>query len=243
MRSSSFSTHTTGKRAGPAVPTGTTRPANPVVDAARGKALRALRSCFNFLSLNLVLVAVCLPVVTVPLAFQAATVALERWRVEGEDRVVREFLSALRTSPPLRTTVTVGTPLAVAAVAAEEVHFFARGGAAVDWVSLGFGVAALLVALTSVGYVLLLGARQPLLAPTDLWHLSIRLAVRNLPLTGPLFVAEFVAIGLLLLLDPALALIGLPLAFLCVVRTTAELGARRAGMGAPDRGRRAGVVA
>jgi hypothetical protein len=205
---------------------------NAVVDAARGKLLRALRSCFNFLSLNLVLLLVCLPVVTVPLAFHAATVALERWRVTGEDRVVREFLAALRSSSLSRTTLTVGTPLIVAAIAAEEVHFFARGGAALSWVSLGFGVAALVVALTSIGYVLLIGARQPLMAPTDVWYLSVRLAVRNLPLTGPLFVAEFVATTLLLLLDPALGLIGLPLALLCLVRTTAVLGVGRAGLAA-----------
>ena len=106
------------------------------------------------------LLVACLPVVTVPMALQAATVALERWRVSGEDRVVQEFLAALRSRPPLRTTVTVGTPLAVAVIAAEEVHFFSRGGSPGDWVSLGFGVAALLVALASIGYVLVLGARR-----------------------------------------------------------------------------------
>ena len=173
------------------------------------------------------LLVACIPVVTVPMALQAATIALERWRVSGEDRVVQEFLGALRSRPPLRTTVTVGTPLAVAAIAAEEVHFFSRGGTPGDWVSLGFGIAALLDALTSIGYVLVLGARRPLMAPSDLWNVSVCLAVRNLPTTGPVFVAEFAATALLLLLDPVLALIGVPILFLQCLRLTTQIGIRR----------------
>jgi hypothetical protein len=200
---------------------------NLVLVSLKDKAVAALSACFNFLALNLALLVACLPVVTVPVAFQAATVALERWRVSGEDRVVREFIAALRSRPPLRTTVTVGTPLAVAAIAAEEVHFFSRGGTPGDWVSLGFGIAALLVALASIGYVLVLGARQPLMAPSNIWNLSVCLAVRNLLTTGPLFVAEFAATALLLLLDPPLALIGVPILLLQCLRLTAQLGVRR----------------
>jgi len=200
---------------------------NPVLVSLKGRVMGALTDCFNFLALNLVLLVACLPVVTVPMAFQAAMVALERWRVSGEDRVVQEFLAALRSRPPLRTTLTVGTPLAVAVIAAEEVHFFSRGGSLGDWVSLGFGIAALLVALASIGYVLVLGARRPLMAPSDLWNMSVYLAVRNLLTTGPLFVAEFVATALLLLLDPVLALIGLPLLLIQCLRVTARLGVRR----------------
>ncbi len=200
---------------------------NPVLVSLKGKAVGALSACFNGLALTLVLLVTCLPVVTAPMALQAATVALERWRVSGEDRVVREFLAALRSRPPLRTTVTVGTPLAVAVIAAEEVHFFSRGGSPGDWVSLGFGIAALLVTLASIGYVLVLGARQPLMAPSDIWNLSVCLAVRNLLATGPLFVAEFAATALLLLLDPALALIGVPILLLQCLRLTAQLGVGR----------------
>ena len=95
--------------------------------------------------------------------------------------------------------------------------------------SLGFGIAALLIALTSIGYVLVLSARRPLMAPSDLWNISISLAVRNLPITGPLFVAEFTATALLLLLDPVLALIGVPILLLQCLRLTARLGVRRVG--------------
>ncbi len=56
----------------------------------------------------------------------------------------------------------------------EEVHFFACGGSAVDWASLGFGVAALVLALASIGCVLAVGASRPPTAPTDLWYLSVR---------------------------------------------------------------------
>ncbi|MGO8722043.1 MAG: hypothetical protein ACLQRM_04785 [Acidimicrobiales bacterium] len=209
--------------------TATGRAENPALASLSRKVVGALVACFDFLALNLVLLVACLPVVTIPVAFQAATVALERWRVSGEDRVVREFFTALRSQRPLRTTVTVGTPFAAVAIAAEEVHYFTRGGSPGDWVSLGFGVAALFIALASIGYVLLLGARQPLMAASDIWNLSISLAVRNALTTAPLFVAEFVATAFLLLLDPALALIGLPLGLLVLVKATAELGARRAG--------------
>ncbi len=209
---------------------------NLVLVSLRSKVIGALTACFNFLALNLVLLVACLPVVTVPMALQAATVALERWRVSGEDRVVQEFLATLRSRPPLRTTVTVGTPLAVAAIAAEEVHFFSRGGTPSDWVSLGFGVAALLVALMSIGYVLVLGARRPLMAPSDLWNMSVYLALRNLATTGPLFVAECVATALLLLLDPAFALIGVPILFLQCLRLTAQVGVRRVERSAPRSG-------
>jgi hypothetical protein len=206
---------------------------NPVFSSLKGSVVGALIACFDFLALNIVLLVACLPVVTVPVALQAATVALERWRVSGEDRVVREFLRALRSLPALRTTVKVGTPLAVAAVAAEEVHFFSRGGSPGDWVSLGFGAAALLVALASIGYVLLLGARQPLMAPSDVWNLSVCLTMRNLLTTGPLFVGEFVTAAFLLLLDPALALIGLPILLLQCLRLTAQLGLRKAERDGP----------
>ena len=74
--------------------------------------MAALASLFNFLALNLVLLIASLPVITLPLAVNAASVALDRWRADGEDRVVREFWVALRSRPPLRTTVALGVPFA-----------------------------------------------------------------------------------------------------------------------------------
>jgi hypothetical protein len=207
------------------------RRAHPLSELVQGGVMVALRAYFNFLVLNLALLVVSLPLVTAPVAINAAMVALDRWRVDGEDRVVREFLGALRAGPALRTTVAVGAPLVVTGLALEEVHYFARGGNIVDWVCLGFAAAALLVAVVGMGYVFLLWARCPGAPVPDLWTLSVRLAVRNLFVTGPLFVAEIVFAFLLGLADPALLLIGLPLALLFLVRLSADFGARRAGPG------------
>ena len=190
--------------------------------------MAVLTAIFNWLALNLALLVACLPIVTVPAAFQAGIVALDRWRNEGEDRVVREFVAALRSRPLLDTTLSAGLPFVTAAVALEEVHFFSRGGTVVDWLCLGLGVDALLLSLASLGYVLVLGARRPDLSAADLWYLSVSLAVRNLLWASPLLVAEFAAFALLLLADPALALIGLPLALLSLVRLAADPGIRRA---------------
>lgn len=173
------------------------------------------------------LVVASLPVLTLPLARDAATVALERWRVEGEDRVVREFVTALRARASLRTVARVGVPILAALVALQEIHFFAGGGNLMDWVCLGSGLAALVIALSSAGYTLLLSARHPLAPVLDLWSSAVKLAVRNVVTTGPLFVLEATAASLLGLLDPALVLIGLPLGSLQLVRTTARLGTRR----------------
>ncbi len=196
--------------------------------AGRLRVMAVLSAIFNCLALNLALVVACIPVVTVPVAFQAAVVALERWRRDGEDRVVREFLAALRSRPFVGTTLSAGGPLVAAVIALEEVHFFSRGGTAVNWLCLGLGVDALLLALACFGFSLVLGARRPDLAPTDLWYLSVSLAVRNLLWASPLLIAEFVVFALLLFADPALALIGLPLVLLGLVRRTADPGIRRA---------------
>jgi hypothetical protein len=72
------------------------------------KIMAALTTLFNFLALNLALLIASLPIVTLPAAVSAATVALDRWRGKGEDSVIREFISALRARPFLRTTATVG---------------------------------------------------------------------------------------------------------------------------------------
>jgi len=196
--------------------------------AAKAGVVSALRAIFNFLALNIALVAACTPVVTVPLALEAATVALERWRLEGEDRVVKEFIGALRARASARAAARAGAPLLACFVAIEEVHFFVRGGGPVGWACLGCGLAALVVSLSSCGYALLLGARQPAAPLLDVWSLAVNLAVRNVAITGPLFLLEATAAGLLGFLDPALVLIGLPLLALQLVRLTAQLGARRA---------------
>jgi uncharacterized membrane protein YesL len=196
----------------------------------QGRVIAALGSVFNFLALNLAVLIVSIPVVTVPVALVAVTVALDRWRGDGEDRVVREFFVALRSRPFWPTTLVAGVPLVVAGIGTEEVHYFAHGGEPIDWVCLGFGTAALFIAVTALGYVLLLVARRPAVHVTEIWSLSVRLAVSNFLATGPLFTVEVVGAALVALVDPSLLIIGLPLALLFVMRVTAQFGLRRLGL-------------
>ena len=166
--------------------------------------------------------------ITLPVAVNAASVALDRWRADGEDRVVREFW---RRAP-------------VPAAAAD--HGRARGAVRRRRAGpgrgpllrprrhprgprgLGLGLAALLITLTALGYLFLLEARYPRLAPAELWSLCARLAVRNVLVTGPLFLAELLGAGLLTLIDTPLLLLGLPAGLLGLMRLTALLGLRRA---------------
>ncbi len=190
--------------------------------------MAALATLFNFLVLNLALLIASLPIVTLPAAVSAATVALDRWRGDGEDRVIREFIGALRSRPFLLTTAAAGVPLAAVAVGVAEVHHFARGASLPDRAGLGFVAAALLITLTALGYVFLLAAREPAAPAAGLWSLSARLAIRNLFVTGPLFLAEIAVVTAVTLIDPALLLLGLPLLLLQFMRLTAQFGLRRA---------------
>lgn len=208
----------------------------PVLFAgAKKSVVAALRTIFNVLALNLALVVASLPVVTLPLALDAAAVALERWRTEGEDRVVREFVGAIRARSSLRTFARVGGPFLATVLAVEEVHFFARGGSPASWLCLGSGVAALVITTSSTGYAISLGVRQPMTPAVDIWSAAVKLALQNVFVTGLPFVLEAGAAALIGLLDPALLLLGLPLGFLQLARLTAGLGLRRASApgGAP----------
>lgn len=187
----------------------------------------ALATMFNFLALNLVLLIASLPVITLPMAMNAATVALDRWRGEGEDRVVREFVIALRTRPPLRTTLLTGVPLAAVVTGVAEVHHFARSASLTDRVYLGLGFGALLITLLAIGYVFLLTAREAALPPAELWSLAAGLAIRNFLVTGPLFLIEIAGATVATLVDPALLLLGVPLFLLQLMRLTAQFGLAR----------------
>jgi hypothetical protein len=189
--------------------------------------MAALATLFNFLALNLALLIVSLPVVTLPAAVSAATFALDRWRNDGEDSVIREFIGALRSRPFPRATAVAGVPLAAIAVGVAEAHYFARGDGLPDRAGLGFIAAALLITATALGYVFLLSARDPAAPAADLWSLSARLAIRNLFLTGPLFLAEIALVTIPAVLDPALLLLGLPLLLLQLMRLTAQFGLAR----------------
>ena len=215
--------------------------------------MAALAALFNFLALNLALLVFSLPVITAPAAVSAATRALERWRRDGEDQVVREFLIGFRAQWA-RQTVLVGVPLAAAVLGVIEVRHFAAGAGAANRLALGFGTAALLVTVSALGYVFLLVARNVEgpdgsaglagtagsagLAGTagaggstaaEFWTLCIGLAVRSLFVTGPLFLVVIGGAAALAWIDPPLLLLGLPLLALQLMRVTANFGLRRAG--------------
>jgi hypothetical protein len=217
-----------------AVPAGH-RPAagRPGARLLRPGIMAALASVFNFLALNLALLVVSLPVITLPIAVNAATVALGRWRREGEDRVIREFITALRSAPPLRTTVLVGVPLAATAVGVEEVHYFLGSGGLAARLGLGLGFAALLITATALGYVFVLAADGLAAPAAEFWSLCARLAVRNLLVTGPLFLAEIAGGTVLALIDLPLLLLGVPVLLLHLMRLTAQFGLRRVELKQP----------
>jgi hypothetical protein len=196
---------------------------------AGSRIMAALATLFNFLALNLALLIASLPVITLPASVNAAMVALDHWRGEGEDRVIREFIIALRSRPFLPTTAAAGVPLAAVAVGVAEVHHFAHGTSLPDRAGLGSVAGALLITCTALGYVFLLAARDPAAPAADLWSRSARLAIRNLFLTGPLFLAEIAVVAAATLFDPGLLLLGLPLSLLQLMRLTAQFGLRRAG--------------
>src|ERR1700722_1105184 len=91
--------------------------------------MAALAALFNFLALNLALLVFSLPIITLPAAVSAATLALDRWRRDGEDQVVREFLIGFRAQWA-RRTVLVGVPLAAAVLGVIEARHFAVSGGA-----------------------------------------------------------------------------------------------------------------
>lgn len=247
--------------------------------------MAALAALFNFLALNLALLVFSLPIVTLPAAVSAATLALDRWRRDGEDQVVREFVIGFRAQWA-RQTVLVGVPLAAAVLGVVEVRHFAAGAGADGRIALGFGTVALLVTVSALGYVFLLAARSlqgpegsvglavaaeslesagaaaslgladtaesaglagtagsaglagaPGLAgvaeeaggtAAEFWTLCVGLAVRNMLVTGPLFLVVVGGAAVLAWIDPPLLLLGLPLLALQLMRVTANLGLRRA---------------
>jgi hypothetical protein len=198
--------------------------------------MAGLTMFFNFLALNLALLLASLPVITLPAAASAATVALDRWRRDGEDRVVREFIGALRQLVR-RTTLEVGVPFAAVALGLAEVDHFAHDRVPAGYLGLGLGLGALVITLSALGYVLLLAARggtgpDASARPAgELWSLCASLAVRNILVTGPLFLAEIAAATALIITIPALLLFGAPILLLELMRLTAQHGLRRAWPG------------
>jgi hypothetical protein len=189
-----------------------------------------LTTLCNVLVLNLVLIAASLPLLTAPAAVSAASATLDRRRREGEDQVVREFLSQFRCRWSLRTALGAGIPMAAVLAGLAEIRHFAREATVAGHVGLALGAGALLITLAALGHLFQLMADEPGLPPVELWSMSARLAVRNLLVAGPLSAIPIAGTAILAGQDLIVLLLGLPVFLLSALKLTAGPGLRRAGL-------------
>jgi hypothetical protein len=189
-----------------------------------------LTTLFNVLALNLAMMVASLPLITAPVAVSAASATLDRWRREGEDRVVRQFVIELRARWSVRTMLGAGVPLGATVLGLAEVRHFAPEATLAGRAGLSLGAGALLITLAGLGYLLQLTADDPGLPPVGLWSLSARLAAKNLLVAGPLSAAPIAGLALLAGRDPAVLLLGLPVFLLQALKLVAGPGLRRAGL-------------
>jgi len=198
--------------------------------------MAGLTTLFNVLALNLVMIVAALPLITAPVAVTAASAALDQWRCDGEDRVVRQFIIEFRDRWSLRTTLGAGVPVIAAVLGLAEMHHFAREAMLAGRAGLILGGGALLVTLAALGYIFQLAADEPGMPPVDLWSMSARLAVRNLLVAGPLSAAPIAGVAILAGRDPAVLLLGLPLFLLHALKLVARPGLRRSSRPLPSAG-------
>lgn len=192
-----------------------------------------LGTLFNALALNLAMAVTSLPLITAPVAVSSASAALDRWRRDGEDRVIRQFIAEFRTRMSLRDTAAAGVPMAAVVLGLAEVSHFAPQASAVGRAGLCLSAGALLITLAALGYVFQLAADRPGMPPVDLWSAAARLAVRNLLVAGPLSAIPIAGAAILAARDPGVLLLGLPVFLLHALKLLARPGLRRAGLAAP----------
>jgi len=190
--------------------------------------MTGLTALFNVLALNLAMIVAALPLITAPVAVIAASAALDQWRHDGEDRVIRQFAIEFRARWSARTALGAGVPMAAAVLGLAEVRYFASEATAAGRAGLVLGALALFITLAALGYVFQLATDKPDLPPVDLWSASARLAVRNLLVAGPLSAIPIAAVAVLAGRDPAVLLLGLPVFLLHALKLTARVGLRRA---------------
>jgi len=190
--------------------------------------MAVLTALFNALALNLAMIVASLPLITAPVAVSAASAALDRWRQDGEDRVIREFVSEFRDLWSARTVLGAGVPMMAAVLGLAEVRHFAREATFSGRAGLCLSGGALLIVVTALGYVFQVTADKPGMSPVDRWSLAARLAVRNLAVAGPLSAVPVAGVTLLAARDPAVLLFGLPLFLLYALKAIARPGLRRA---------------
>jgi Protein of unknown function, DUF624 len=193
------------------------------------RVMAGLTTVFNVLALNLAVLVAALPLVTAPVAVSAACSTLDRWRRDGEDRVVRQFIIEFRDCWSVGTLLGVGVPMIAAVLGLAEIRHFARETTLAGRAGLVLGGGALLVTLAGLGYVFELSG----LAPVQRWSLAARLAVSNLLVAGPLAAVPMAGLAILAGRDPAVLLLGLPVFLLHALKLIAGPGLRRAGWNRP----------
>lgn len=199
--------------------------------------MAALTALFNALALNLAMIVASLPLITAPTAISAASAALDRWARDGEDRVVRQFIIEFRARWSLRVTLGLGAPVGAVVIGLAEVRHFAGDATLTGRAGLCLGGGALLITVAALGYVIQLINDEPDLPLAELWSLSARLGVRNLPFAGVLLAVPVAGLTILAARDPDVLLLGLPLFLLHALRLVARRGLRRVaatGAGAPS---------
>ncbi len=219
-----------GRRADGRTPLATSPPRGRSQRLEAPGIMRLLSALWNLAALNILWIVASLPIVTLPITVYAAFGSIDRWARSGDDRVVRNFVGLIG-SRPSRALVVCGAPLAVGALAVGEVVYFARRTGNLHWLCLGIGFGFLVLVLISSAYALLFGVAQPDLPPESVLQLAVRLGVRNMLFTGPLFVMEALGVTAFALVEPALVAIMLPTVFLWLVHRTALFGVRRATQG------------
>lgn len=195
--------------------------------------MAGLTTLFNAVALNLAMTVTSLPLITAPVAVSSASAALDRWRRDGEDRVIRQFIIEFRDRWSLRATLAAGVPMAAAVLGLAEVRHFAPQASVAGRAGLCLAAGALLITLAALGYVFQLTANQPGLSPVGLWSASARLAVANLLVAGPLSAIPIGGVAILAARDPGVLLLGLPLFLLHALKLIARPGLRRAGQAGP----------
>lgn len=192
------------------------------------KIMAGLGTMFNAVALNLAMTVASLPLITAPVAVSSASAALDRWRRDGEDRVLRQFVTEFRDRWSLRATLAGGVPMAAAVLGLAEVRHFAPQPSVAARAGLCLGAGALLITLAALGYVFQLMADRPGLPPVDLWSAAARLAVRNLLVAGPLSAIPIAGVAILAARDPGVLLLGTPLYLLQALKLIAGPGLRQA---------------
>lgn len=169
-----------------------------------------------------------LPLITAPVAVSSASAALDRWRRDGEDRVIRQFIMEFRDRWSLRSILAAGVPMAAAALGLAEIRHFAPQASVAGRTGLCLGAGALFITLAALGYVFQLTADRPGMPPVELWSLSAGLAVRNLLVAGPLSTIPIAGVAILAARDPGVLLLGLPVFLLHALKLIARPGLRQA---------------